>query len=279
MVMNRVDGVERDLSSAPSKVIWTVEKSSVDGSKLPWKRSSDAQNGLAWTGKDGLLGDYRYEWTADEVLVTLSPNNNATAYLTDVVGSRSVTVRAVVDGVTVEKTFSFGDGPLSVFGDVSGSWLKWSPGVKSGTSGDDVFQDSGQTFPAAAFCGGTVNNNVEAPGSSPESTGFTPSGGGWETPRIPIGMGTSSSEYARYASDSWLPRTQDYLSVSAWYKDYSPKVLRKGAFLAAGWAKSWYWSGEVRYDDLFNARVVYLDHGGVYRGNIGLGTFVACRRP
>lgn len=102
----------------PGNLTWTVESSSI--SAAWWgNRLSGATNGLSWGQSAISLNGTDTQRTDMSGNGGTAPTG-ATAYLTDIVGSRTVTVKAsiVIDGTTVSQTapVSFGAGPLSVFG-------------------------------------------------------------------------------------------------------------------------------------------------------------------
>ncbi|WP_300810970.1 hypothetical protein, partial [uncultured Desulfovibrio sp.] len=107
-----IDGKEVSLDGTP--VTWTVESSSV--SCEAWMRSAGAYNGLMW-------GQTPLSLTAaenDKYAPAGTAPTGAEAYLTDIVGERTVTVKASVEYngqlyTAEEKTVTFGNGPLSVF--------------------------------------------------------------------------------------------------------------------------------------------------------------------
>jgi hypothetical protein len=150
--------------------------------------------------------------------------------------------------------------------------VQWSPGYKNGTTSTDAFQYASNTFPAASFCGGTVNNNVNATGTYTDTNaGFDIiSGGGWSAGHQVTGGG---SVYVRYAETSKLANTDQLLAVAVYnasYNNSGDAAGRKGAALAADWPVNSYefWTGEVGSygGSFFLARVVGLGDGGTYWG-------------
>lgn len=111
-----IDGQEVQLGDGD--VTWSVASSTV--SCAAWRRGASACNGLTWGQKPLSL-------TPDDAAENdmAAPADNApdgkTAYLTDIVGERTVTVRATVtyngQPYTAEMTVTFGKGPLAVFSD------------------------------------------------------------------------------------------------------------------------------------------------------------------
>jgi hypothetical protein len=135
------DPADTDIQDAidNNKVTWTVMSSSISIDDLPaWNRSSTAlYNGLTW-GPTALSLAFAQ---GDQNTMNGTAPNGASAELMDIVGSRTVTVKASIDGMTeVEETLvvSFGAGPLSVFKGKPIGWHTWSD--------------------AATQCGGTAGN-------------------------------------------------------------------------------------------------------------------------
>ncbi len=224
-------------------VSWAV-KSVSNPTANWWLRSATAKNGLTW----GNAADGTSSWAADAVAGTAP--TGGTIQLTDVVGSRSVTLEASVciggggsettavacsgnGGVwyTDETTVTFGDGPLSVFGARPGSF-PWA-------DTNDITTAS--SFPAASACGGSVDKNT------------FPSGAGWTV---------SSSSY--YASDSKLPTEAELQAVAGYNNAYNPNG--KGAALAAGWPVAHYWTGVVNFSGDYG-QFVNLDDDGYVIGD------------
>jgi hypothetical protein len=229
----------------------------VDPDTGVWKRAASAKNGLAWvaSGSESIDGGTAV-WDSDTIKGT-APTGK-TAYLADVVGSRTVTVKATVCGKdSSAATFTFGKGPLSVFSKTSAGALEWLGYSNS--------------YPAAEFCGGTVVGNVVITDTvSSTSAGFDPSAsGGW------------SNAYAivpgwwlvRYAENSKLPKLEQLLAVgnSSGYSGYS-EILGKGASLAAGWVSDsrGYATGELAYTNGNEVSYPY----GAWAKSPGFVTFV-----
>ncbi len=128
----------------PAPLTWTVESSSI--TQAWWSnRSSGAMNGLAWGQTAISLNEKEAERTDMSGNGGTAPTG-ATACLTDIVGSRTVVVKAslVIGGTTCSRTATvkFGNGPLSVFGAAPTS------------------SDSMNWTDAVARCGGTGNLHV-----------------------------------------------------------------------------------------------------------------------
>jgi hypothetical protein len=273
-------------------VVWSVKSvANPSASSAPWwKRSATAKNGLTW----GDSADGTRDWAADAVVET--PVTTAAVKITDVVGSRSVTLEAAVciggnnnettesactgnsgTWYTGEQEVTFGAGPLSVFatdptlGKGNKAWA-----ILYGTSGNGNgdFTSSSNTFPAAVAAGGNVrHDSVSTSGTSPGMTAIfqTPD---WETGEIFGG---------HYSTTAKLPKVSQLLAVAR-YSSYESSVPRKGAAFAAGWPddgydSGWYvyWSGEVFFNDVgyFGAWFVYLDGGTVGWDDVAYGYPVA----
>ncbi|MDR1083755.1 MAG: FecR family protein [Deltaproteobacteria bacterium] len=225
-----------------------------------WQREPSAQNGLTW----GDTADGTGYWETDDVAG--QDPEGSTAYLTDVVGSRTVTIlaTAVINGYEIEGTaeVKYGPGPLSIFTGQPRTNSRWAQ--KAGNAsvsrqtmfGD--FTDSSNSFPAARTCGGTVDNTGIVLGGQP---------GAW-TARFPD-RSWRPGDYpgSWYSRSSNLPTSNELLAVARYEPDNYPKVLRKGAALAANWpapgGEEAYLTGEVSFDPalgLFQATKVTLGH-------------------
>jgi hypothetical protein len=261
------NGVEVNTWTPDGNVTWTVT-SAISGLPIGpegvWKRAATAQNGLVWLASAGDSVDGTTDWSTDEIKG--SAPTSVTAYLADIVGSRTITVTVADDSDSSSgQTFSFGAGPLSAFSKTGTSGVQWSPGYKRGTSNNDEFQFASQIFPAASFCGGTVNNDVTTTGSSgPSSSGFTPGvSGGWSEEHLTVG---NTSYMERYAEPSKLAKPDQLLAVSVYSASHNSGVQRKGAAQAAGWlplgSYNYAWAGGVDFDgNFFRAVIVDLDYG------------------
>jgi hypothetical protein len=281
------DGVPQTVNSGDiGDVVWSIVATKntginpASGASTWWKaRSGLGFNtfGLAW-GASG---------PADPGTDTMGTAPNGTAaYLTDIVGSRSVVVTAGVcvggSGATSEtschsnsgtwysadQTVTFGAGPLSKFttDPSNGVGKKWADkdgaGAPSNTGNGDFATNSGSDFEAVFAVSGTVN-----------TTGFTYSGTAvpnyqvtaWPSSDWVAGeIGASGNISAgHYSTSSNLPKISQLKAVS--------KVTGQGAAFAAGWPDDsansggyHYWSGEVAFNGgtgHFVARLVTLDDG------------------
>jgi hypothetical protein len=174
-----------------------------------------------------------------------------------------VTASTVIGGVTYEvsEVITFGKGPLSVFASAPQVGLQWATNDAMSVAND--FK-TGNTFPAASHCGGTVNNDSSVvvvtpiPPANAKYSLFV-SGAGWRAgDRFP-------DEY--YSTSSGLPTLGQLLAASRHDDDYNSGVHRKGAALAAGWPDDavrggWYeyWTGQMYFYS-----TGYFEPDGVYR--------------
>jgi hypothetical protein len=275
-VKKYVNGVEDTSWSPEGKVTWTVT-SAVSalsaGAEGVWKRAADAKNGLMWVASATDSVDGATDWSADAIQGAAP--TGVTAYLADIVGSRTITVTvADSSGSSGGQTFAFGPGPLSAFSKTGANgnggiqWAEYSSSDNTASPAAASFQESGNSFPAAAFCGGSVNRNVttDPSGSGPSSSGFTPNAADWSAEYLPPG---ATGYLERYALSSGLAKTEQLLAVAVYNGSYNTSGTaagRKGAALAAGWSLGGYnrgWSGEVGFDGIFYAVIVFLDYGNV----------------
>jgi hypothetical protein len=263
-------------------VTWTVEESTVNLSTEVWKNSagSTSRDGLMWVATDATPVNGATNWSGNTIQGT--PSTTATAFLADVVGSRTIKVKASPDGeLPAEGSFTFGDGPLSEFVKTTSSdtFLVWSLAYSSdntnspATSGN--FQFSDNSFPAAEFCSGsgTVDRAVRTD-TSPQA-GFEP----WDSASAYWSLEQETlkpfseyhSSYVRRAVKSKLPTAEQLLAVSVYDSYYNGDVYRKGAARAAGWILDFTWSGEVLFDSYegyFVAVGVNLGYGIVTWGDV-----------
>jgi hypothetical protein len=234
-------------------------------------------SGLSWGDAEV---DGTTAWTSNTVLG--APTSDATVYLTDVVGERIVTLKAVatIGGAAYSGTaaVNFGKGPLSVFTKPPIAGVNWARSAgNAATQDEDWVQGNflvldgadSNDFPAAVgVCGGTVDVSAisSTTTADPHSAAFT-IGSSWRA------GDRFSWEY--YSTTSKLPTLGQLMAVSA-YSKFHPNVKCKGAALAAGWPddannKGYYryWSGQVNFDSdgVFYADVVRLSDGNDYGGN------------
>jgi hypothetical protein len=187
------------------------------------------------------------------------------------VGDRKVRVTAgtVIGGVTYEvsEVITFGKGPLSVFTKAPQTELKWAE--QNGVAGSadpnatGVFTDSTNSFPAANYCGGTVDNSsgvVSVSGSSPDFRLSVSPSSDWRA--------GDHWTYEYYSTSSGLPTYGQLLAVSRHDGGYNSNLRRKGAALAAGWpdddvSLGLYWTGQVDLYSTgsFDARLILLAGG------------------
>jgi hypothetical protein len=255
-VKKYVNGVEDTTWTPDGNVTWTVTSNVsglyVDAANGVWKRGVAARNGLIWVASATESVDGATDWSTDEIKVSSTQGSaptGATAFLADIVGSRTITVTAEDNSdSTGAQTFTFGAGPLSVFSKTGTGDIKWADNASNNQSGG--FQDQTNAFPAAAFCGGTVNNDVAVTGTYTDANaGFNVnSGGGWSSSGH---QATGYSAYSRYAETSRLATTDQLLAVSVYNASYNSVVQRKGAAPAAGWfpfgSNNFAWTGEVYF--------------------------------
>ncbi|MDR1623200.1 MAG: hypothetical protein LBS00_12610, partial [Synergistaceae bacterium] len=275
------------------EVTWTLESSTVN---LPlssiWNRDAGAKNGLMWVTSDTASVDGTTTWDEDKIEGTAP--TGSTVYLADVVGSRTIKVKATLassETVTSED-FTFGAGPLSEFGTLSaGSSIMWASKYQSGnqTSNGDypsIFEGDDNSFPAATICNGSVKNKVTTTpgnvGATATDAGFTPQEGGWDNPKKP----SPDSTYAgRYANTSNMATAEQLLAVSKYDSSHNASgkaAGRKGAALAADWILDAAWTGEVFFGGYeFNAFSVNVGSGEVdwwFVGNNSSTPGVVCRK-
>jgi Tfp pilus assembly protein PilE len=232
------------------------------------------------------LQQERISSASSPTAATIGTGETPVQQLTDIVGQREITIQAKVNiggtDYTATQPVSFGSGPLSVFSRVGTGVVQWSPNSSSDNTRANAssFQHLNNSFPAAAFCGGTVNNDVTSTGpAGTNSAGFDPNSGGWSTAYTPVG---STSYQARNAENSHLPTTAQLLAVAAPNSSYTNVLERQGAAVAAGWLDASYsaWTGEVPFNGSnFYAMVVRLDNGNVTRNNVDNTNPVAVCRP
>jgi hypothetical protein len=271
-----VNGVEDTTWRPEGKVAWTVT-SVVSGLSAEtegvWKRAVDAKNGLMWLASATDSVDGATDWSADAIQGAAP--TGVTAYLADVVGSRTITV-TVADNRDRSggRTFTFGPGPLSAFSKTGANgsggikWAEYWNSDNDASPAGDSFQGSGNSFPAAAFCSGSVNRKLttDPSGSGPSSSGFTPNAGDWSAEYTPPGV---AGNMERYALSSRLAKAEQLLAVAAYHGAYNASgnaAGRKGVALAAGWSLGGYnygWAGEVDFDGYFGAAFVDLGTGFV----------------
>jgi hypothetical protein len=189
------------------------------------------------------------------------------------VGSRTIKVKASPDGeLPAEGSFTFGDGPLSVFTKFTTDYKQWA--VADSPSFQNLDGNNLDNFPAAKFCGGSVKNKVtDVHPATSNDAGFTPPAeGGWNEPAKPY----PASFYAgRYANTSGMATGEQLLAVAVYNSDHNnagKAAGRKGAALAAGWLDNGFstsWTGDATFlfhaDDLYIADVYFADGGAGMR--------------
>lgn len=129
---------------ADGDVIWTVKSSSV--ANKSWNRAANMLNGLYW----GKKAEASKAGEIDRSTMAGTAPTGAQAFLSDIVGERTVTLTAETTKAntvyTETVTVTFGRGPLAVFQTVPATQLNW--------------------YEAIAHCGGTGDINI---------TGYQPS--------------------------------------------------------------------------------------------------------
>jgi hypothetical protein len=122
----------KPVTISPGDVTWLVESSSITA---PWwgNRSPEARNGLSWGSTPILLTGRDFERLHMTGNAGKAPTG-ATAELTDIVGSRTVTVKAFmdIDGKRQEAAVQvhFGPGPLSVFAGAPKGSMTWASAAR-----------------------------------------------------------------------------------------------------------------------------------------------------
>jgi hypothetical protein len=287
-----VNGVETALSSG-EQVTWSVTSSISGlstGANGVWKRNTTALNGLSWgaTADSTSYSSGFSSWSSNSIAGTAPPSTDHTVNLTDVVGSRTITVKVTVAGETSSgSSFTFGKGPLSVFTEFSTNGNT----VWATTHNNNDFQALDNTdpgsFPAATFCKGSVKNNVTATGPATSTdAGFTPNDGGWDPDARPS---PDSGNAGRYANTSGMATGEQLLAVAVYnsgYNNSGKAADRKGAAAAAGWlvnnAFVHSWTGEAAYYYTgswgFVAYRVMFDDGRTGWYWVDGGYSVVCRR-
>jgi hypothetical protein len=164
--------------------------------------------------------------------------NGLEAQLTDVVGNRTVTVKAetTIDGVLYSRTtdVTFGNGPMSVFTTAlvipNVMWAtRGGNAYTAGSYGGDFTLLDGSSsvdFPVAVgVCGGSVNVGAITTNSAwPYNAIFdTSPGSGWR----------QESDGSYYSTTSKLPTAEQLLAISNYSSAFNASFPRRGAFYAA----------------------------------------------
>jgi hypothetical protein len=158
-VKKYVNGVEDSAWVPDGNVTWAVTsriRGLSTGAEGVWKRAANAQNGLTWVASASTSVDGTTDWRKTDAIQGVAPNG-ATAFLADVVGSRTITVMVSDnrDSSAGGQTFTFGAGPLSEFRKTGTRGMEWSLDPASRRMHLDSVRYAFNTFPAASFCGGT----------------------------------------------------------------------------------------------------------------------------
>jgi hypothetical protein len=278
-VKKYVNGLADTSWTPDGKVTWSVTSAVSGLSTGPegvWKRAVNAKNGLRWVPSATYSVVGATGWSADTDAIQGTAPTGVTAYLVDIVGSRTITVTVADNSESSGgQTFAFGSGPLSAFsktgangsGDIQ--WAEYSSSDNNSPPAAASFQGSGNSFPAAAFCRGSVNRNVTTTEGSDSSSGFSSNAGDWSAEYMSPYI-TVFGYMERYALSSRLAKAEQLLAVAVYNGSYNASGTaagRKGAALAAGWSlggSNFAWTGEVNFNgDYFSAVVVYLNAGYV----------------
>jgi hypothetical protein len=215
-------------------ITWSIFSITNPGPGTFWEHPSNYQNGLTW----GPTADGTSAW-ASNTQPEGTPPTGAVAQLTDVVGSRTVVVRAetTVAGVvyTRDLTVTYGNGPLSVFNGVKNLSIQFANEHNYIT-----FPTGTTVFPAAAGCLGTVDPTTIVPTFGIGAT----YGAGWTTYTHPV-TGVVSGQ----STTSKLPTFEQLLAVASYSTLFSHDYPRKGAAKAAGWTMGSIFYGSVSYDN------------------------------
>jgi hypothetical protein len=261
-------------------VTWSVV--SIQNPQKPWwLRGPSDPNGLTW-GPQATPYGYMYPNIWPNFIMGPIPQGPV-AQLTDVVGNRTVTVKAetTIDGVLHSRTIdvTFGDGPLSVFTSVPVfSMIQWAAkccnasfGVASNFT---TLNGSNPThFPAAVqICGGSVN-----PGAITSTTTYVPHSATFDTSP---GSGWRQASYnSYYSTTSKLPTVEQLQNVSGYGYLINPSLPRRGASYAAGWQNyTAMRTGQLYLNSFgfFDSFVVSLGNGAVMPSNVNNYGTVAC---
>jgi hypothetical protein len=252
-----------DFGAVPTgPVNWSVTY--VENRSSGWSTSISFRNGLTWGPVPDGPPDW---WTPNDPAG--SPPTGPVGQLTDIVGNRTVVVRATtnINGVDHirDMTLEFGDGPLSLFRPaIFASIYPWASDYVPGN-----FNSGLTTFPAAGFCGGTVNNGSANLSSTPGVFGAD-----WTTDTIP-----TTSQDSSYANNSKLPTWDQLLTIARYDATYFPDVPRKGAAYAAnlvhGFHVEW-WTGSIIH---YDSSAVYAVAVNMELGAISVGHRVDSTMP
>jgi hypothetical protein len=225
-----------DGQTPTGSVMWSIV--SVSNPTAPWwLRGASDMNGLTW----GSTADGLSYWTNSSAPEGTVPYT-AVAQLTDVVGERTVIVRAetYIDGELKRRdlTVTFGKGPLSVFTSApfqsSGIWAEAEDIVPFLALNPDVPSN----FPSAALCSGRVPvDAIDISGVPPYAT-ITPDPSVWTL------VVSDPQQNVYTASSINLPTLEQLTYVSRSVN--SSEFPQKGAALAAGWAyNTSFWTNAI----------------------------------
>jgi hypothetical protein len=190
-------------------------------------------NGLTW----GTQADGTSSWNNNNAPQGTAPTG-AVAYLTDIIGERTVTVRAqtTISGVSYQRDLvvTFGKGPMSVFASAPVPGLSYA---SQDTIASFLSLTPSSGFPASNSCGGTLPVNYMTLTTPPPGAVIDYNPAYWTERGDGItGRLTFFSSYIR------LPIETEAMYVSGYDSSIYPQVPRKGAAKAAGWSTgNQYW--------------------------------------
>ena len=158
------------------KIRWTVlSNSKVHDKVVAWNRDRDDDCGLSWAAEP------QHKQSRPSSCYYEDAPSKSTVFLTDVVGSRTVTVRAELlveskdaysDDVklTAETTFTFGDGPLSLFSAPPRKVASREEAVRYCAASRPAAQQGGETaensLPPATLLQLVSNNRINGYGAA-----------------------------------------------------------------------------------------------------------------
>lgn len=190
--------------TTPTQVIWSVVSANNSANLAVTAANQNLATGLAW-------GSSATSSPGTALATTTTSNTDgsgvASVQLTDILGERTITVRASVthDGqtVTADQAVTFGTGPIAVFKAPLGGTYRWAENSPLSNTSNSLVSN----FPAANACGTTL-----------------------------------TAIQLRALSDSYHAETK--LPSQAQLKAVA-QGSGNGAWVAAGWPAGLYWTGEV----------------------------------
>jgi hypothetical protein len=232
-------------------ITWTIA-SVQNPTAAWWKRSASDPRGLTW----GSTPDSSSYWTSATVEGTAP--TGMTAQLTDIIGNRTVRVRAVttIDGATVaiEIDVTFGNGPLSAFaGGPTATTSQFATAVDANAVLAANPTDPGVFNVVVGVCGGTVPvDKITVTGPPSPTLTITEDPLFW-TPNAP-------GSWAFFSTDMKLPTYDQLLGVSRHNGILMPGFRRHGAALAAGWdysSSAKYWVNTLDFNVIETTPTIY----------------------